>query len=178
MADQRQNLAIGYVYQVPALRNDKPLVKTLTGGWGLSGLIQFASGVPFDVQESTDSQNTDGIWERPTLVPGQKLTVSNQNKNQWFNTAAFTPSVYVYGNSPRNPLNQQATRVVNLTISRNFKMPFADEQHLEVRFEAFNALNTPQFAAPDANLGDGTFGQVTSTQIDNRELQLAAKYFF
>jgi hypothetical protein len=57
-------------------------------------------------------------------------------------------------------------------------MWFAESQQLEMRFEAFNALNTPQFAAPDANLGDGTSGQVTSTQIDNRELQLAAKYFF
>jgi hypothetical protein len=47
-----------------------------------------------------------------------------------------------------------------------------------VRFEAFNAFNTPQWSTPDANLGDGNFGKVTSTSIDNRELQLALKYFF
>ena len=29
----------------------------------------FARGVPFDVEESIDSQNTDGMWERPSLVP-------------------------------------------------------------------------------------------------------------
>ena len=29
-------------------------------------------------------------------------------------------------------------------------MPFAESQRLEMRFEAFNALNTPQYAAPDA----------------------------
>jgi hypothetical protein len=75
-------------------------------------------------------------------------------------------------------LNQAGTKVLNLTVTRSFKMPFAESQRLEMRFEAFNALNTPQYAAPDANLGDGTFGQVTSTQINNRELQLAAKYFF
>ena len=178
VADQRQNLAIGYVWQIPALRSDKSLVKSVTGGWGFSGLMLFASGIPFDVEESTDSQNTDGIWERPSLVPGQKLTVPNRSKNQWFNTNAFAPSTYVYGNSPRNPLNQAGTKVLNLTVTRTFKMPFAESQRLEMRFEAFNALNTPQYAAPDANLGDGTFGQVTSTQIDNRELQLAAKYFF
>jgi outer membrane receptor protein involved in Fe transport len=178
VADQRQNLAIGYVWQIPALRSDKSLVKSVTGGWGLSGLMLFASGIPFDVEESIDSQNTDGIWERPLLVPGQKLTVPNRSKNQWFNTDAFAPSNYVYGNSPRNPLNQAGTKVLNLSVTRSFKMPFAESQRLEMRFEAFNALNTPQYAAPDANLGDGTFGQVTSTQINNRELQLAAKYFF
>jgi hypothetical protein len=178
VADQRQNLAIGYVWQIPALRSDKSLVKSVTGGWGFSGLMLFAKGIPFDVEESIDSQNTDGIWERPMLVPGQKLTVPNRSKNKWFNTDAFAPSTYVYGNSPRNPLNQAGTKVLNLTVTRSFKMPFAESQRLELRFEAFNALNTPQYAAPDANLGDGTFGQVTSTQINNRELQLAAKYFF
>jgi hypothetical protein len=57
-------------------------------------------------------------------------------------------------------------------------MWYAEAQRLEFRLEAFNAFNTPQFAAPDAFVGDGTFGQVTSTQSDNRELQLAVKYFF
>jgi hypothetical protein len=57
-------------------------------------------------------------------------------------------------------------------------MPFGEAQRLQLRFEAFNALNTPQWATPDANLGDGTFGQVTSTASANRELQLALKYFF
>lgn len=154
------------------------MVKSLTGGWGFSGLWLFASGVPFDVQESIDGQNTDGIWERPTLVPGQKQSVSSRTKNAWFNAAAFTPGVYEYGNTPRNSLNGQGTRVLNLTVTRDFKMPFAESEHLQIRFEGFNALNTPQLGAPDSNLGDGTFGQVTSTHINNRELQLAAKYFF
>jgi hypothetical protein len=176
--DQRHALAIGYVWQFPTPHVDSSLVKAVAGGWGLSGLMQFASGVPFDVEESTDSQNTDGQWERPLLVPGQKLKVSNPSKSRWFNTDAFAPSTFVYGNSPRNPLNQAATKTLNFSLTRTFAMPFAESQRLEMRFEAFNALNTPQFAAPDANLGDGTFGQVTSTQINNRELQLAAKYFF
>jgi len=48
-----------------------------------------------------------------------------------------------------------------------------------MRFESLQrAQHTPVRPQPDANLGDGTFGQVTSTQINNRELQLAAKYFF
>jgi hypothetical protein len=54
----------------------------------------FASGIPFDVEESIDSQNTDGIWERPLLVPEQKLTVPNRSKNEWFKTNAFGPSTY------------------------------------------------------------------------------------
>jgi hypothetical protein len=57
-------------------------------------------------------------------------------------------------------------------------MPWSEAQALEFRAEAFNALNTPQFANPDQYLGDTAFGQVTSTKLDNREMQLALKYNF
>jgi len=177
LTDQRHNLAIGYVWQLPGVGKDN-FASRLTNGWSFEGLLLFASGAPYDVEQSTDSQNTDSTWEKPTLVPGQKLTVSHRSTSEWFNTAAFTPSVFVYGDSPRNPLVSPATRTLNLTLMKQFHMWYAEAQRLEFRFEAFNAFNTPQFAAPDAFVGDGTFGQVTSTQLDNRELQLAVKYFF
>ena len=88
------------------------------------------------------------------------------------------PSILEFGNSTRNPLVSPATREVNLAIMKDVQMPFSEAQRLQMRFEAFNALNTPQWAAPDANYGDGAFGQIQSTALNNRELQLALKYFF
>jgi hypothetical protein len=56
---------------------------------------------------------------------------------------------------------------------------FYNEHHtVQFRAEAFNALNKPQFGNPDQYLGDGAFGQVTSTKLPNRELQFALKYMF
>jgi hypothetical protein len=46
------------------------------------------------------------------------------------------------------------------------------------RAEMFNAFNTPQFANPAATLGNSTFGRVTSTAGDNRQIQFALKYNF
>ena len=57
-------------------------------------------------------------------------------------------------------------------------MPWSEQHSLEFRAEAFNAFNTPQFSNPDQYLGDTAFGQVTSTKLANRELQLALKYRF
>ena len=177
VTDQRHSLAIGYVWALPNA-NVSHGVDHVINGWTLNGLIQVASGNPYDILEASDTQNTDGQWERPNLVPGEKLSIPHQSINEWFNTAAFSPSVFEYGNSSRNPLVSPATRVVNLAIMKDIQMPFSEAQRLQIRFEAFNALNTPQWSIPDANFGDDTFGQVTSTALNNRELQLAAKYFF
>jgi hypothetical protein len=67
---------------------------------------------------------------------------------------------------------------VNLSVMKNFAMPYSESHNLQVRFEAFNALNTPQFASPSASWGADDFGQISSTKINNRELQLAVKYLF
>jgi hypothetical protein len=177
VTDQRHSLAIGYVWALPKMSAPHGFMQAVNG-WTLNGLILLSSGLPYDVLLSSDSQNTDGQWERPNLVPGQKLSTPHRSIQQWFNTAAFVDSGLAYGDSSRNPLVSPSTRVVNLAIMKDIQMPFSEAQRLQMRFEAFNALNTPQWATPDANLGDGTFGQVTSTASANRELQLALKYFF
>jgi outer membrane receptor protein involved in Fe transport len=177
LTDQRHLFVAGYLWQLPIFQNAKGVLGAVAGGWAFEGLVTIASGNPFDIQESIDSQNDDGIWERPILT-GQRLRVPNPNPSAWFNTGAFAPSVYVYGNSPRNPLVGPGTNVYNLTLAKTFKMPYKEGHTLEFRAEAFDAFNTPQFSNPDAKLGDAVFGQITSTKIDNRELQLALKYRF
>jgi len=57
-------------------------------------------------------------------------------------------------------------------------MPYNDAHHLELRLESFNTLNTRQFSNPGTSPGSSTFGKITSTKIDNRELRLGVKYLF
>ena len=51
-------------------------------------------------------------------------------------------------------------------------------QYLQVRGEAFNLFNHPNFGPPDRNIQSQTFGTITSTIGDPRVIQLVAKYFF
>ena len=176
--DQRHRMVIGYVWELPIAKNFKGVAGGALGGWSLGGILTFASGLPFNILQSGDSENNDGLWERPNLVPGQSVTVSNQTPNLWFNTAAFVRAVLQYGNSPRNPLVGPGTNTWDLSASKSFKLPWREGHQLMLRSEFFNAFNSPQFSNPGATLGTGTFGRITGTAIANRQIQVALKYVF
>jgi len=176
--DQRHNLVLAYVYRLPDFTQSK-LMGYGVNGWTLNGLISLASGSPVNVVQSTDSQNVDNPWQRPSLVQGVSAYVANKSAiNGWYNKNAFVLSGYAFGTTPRNYLVGTGVKTVNVSVMKNFVMPYADTHNLQVRFEAFNALNTPQFSNPGASFGASSFGQISSTKINNRELQLAAKYLF
>jgi outer membrane receptor protein involved in Fe transport len=176
--DQRHLLVLGYVWDLPFAKGLQGPTGAVLSGWSFQGIVTLASGTPFDILESFDSQNNDGLWERPTLVAGQPINVSHQTPERWFNTDAFAPSDLVYGNSPRNPVVGPGKHTFDLSLGKTFRMPYREGHSLQFRAEFFNAFNTPQFAIPDQYLGDGDFGKVTSTSTPNRELQLALKYRF
>jgi hypothetical protein len=67
---------------------------------------------------------------------------------------------------------------LGLELKRIFAMPFSESQKLSLQIQAFNAFNSPQFGAPNANASSGSFATISSTTLDNREVQLVAKYFF
>jgi outer membrane receptor protein involved in Fe transport len=176
--DQRHNFVLAYVYRLPDFAQSK-LTGLATNGWTLNGIISLASGNPVNVTQSTDSQNVDNPWQRPSLVPGVNPFIVNKSAtNGWYNRNAFVLSGFAFGTTPRNYLIGPGTKTVTLSVMKNFVMPYAESHNLQVRFEAFNALNTPQFSNPGASFGTSSFGQISSTKINNRELQLGMKYLF
>jgi len=176
--DQRHRMVIGYLWEVPFAKSLKGAPGAIVGGWSLGGILTFASGFPFNITQSGDSENNDGLWERPDLVSGQSVSVANQTPNLWFNTAAFQRALLHYGNSPRNPVVGPGTDTWDLSASKSFKMPYREGHQLMFRAELFNAFNSPQFSNPGTSLGTGTFGRITSTALANRQIQFALKYMF
>ncbi len=54
---------------------------------------------------------------------------------------------------------------------------FCERNNLELRFEAFNLLNTTQFTEIDLNLSSGDFGLFTQ-QREARSIQIGARIHF
>jgi hypothetical protein len=50
---------------------------------------------------------------------------------------------------------------LDAALHKDFLMPYNEKHRLSIRFEAFNALNHPNWAEPTVNLSSSTFGRIT-----------------
>lgn len=179
--EQRNNLAVALLYDLPKLSQQRStLARGLLNGWGVAAIFQYYSGSPQYVYQGEDGQNNGNNFEYPDLVPGQPNGVPHRSINEWFNTARFTEAIGHYGNAPRNPswVVSPSNNPLEFEVKRTFTMPFSEQQKLSLQLQAFNLFNHPQFGAPNANVSSGSFGTISSTTLDNREVQLVAKYYF
>jgi hypothetical protein len=153
-------------------------------GWQINGIFSFQSGLPFTVTTTKDIANVGLSSSYAQLVPGQNPRSSNPTPAQWFNTAAFTDTlyptggtpVYAYGNASRNLLRQDGANNLDAGVYR--RVPIHKAMQVELRFETYNILNHPSFAAPTANIQSTSFGTVSSTTSTARQTQFAAKFLF
>jgi outer membrane receptor protein involved in Fe transport len=176
--DQRHRFVAGYVWEIPYGKDLHGVARVVANGWAFNGIITLASGNPFHIGESSDTQNNAGTWEYPNLDSKQSVKIANPGPSLWFNTAAFSPSVLQYGTAMRNPVVGPGVHTADLSLFKTFQMPYSEQHSLQFRMETFNATNSPQFSNPGSSLGTSTFGVITSTRINNRILQFALKYKF
>jgi hypothetical protein len=80
-----------------------------------------------------------------------------------------------FGNAGHNSLRVPGYFDVDVAVTREFR--FVERFTLQARGEAFNALNHPNFGAPNATLSSATFGQIRSAR-DPRILQASMKLIF
>jgi hypothetical protein len=180
LSDIRHRLAASWVWELPGA-GLQGAPRSLLAGWALGGIVTLQRGTWFNVTQSGDTLNVDpNGWTRPNLVAGQTAVLPGSQRDPalWFNTAAFTRAVVTYGTSPRNPLEGPGLKTIDFSLSRDFRMPYAEGHSVLFRAELFNATNTPQFGNPGGTLGTAAFGRVTGTSADQRQIQFALKYSF
>ena len=67
----------------------------------------------------------------------------------------------------------------NVDFSLFKQFPLGDVRKIELRFETFNAFNHANFSNPASSVANTTtFGKITSTVNDPRQIQLAGKFYF
>ena len=95
---------------------------------------------------------------------------------RWFDTAAFQPNALgTFGNSGRNSVRGPGYRSLDLGLHKNFTA--GARTKVQVRVEAFNALNTVNFDLPNGSQNSGNFGKILSAG-DPRVMQFALRVSF
>ena len=160
-----------------ALLANSHIGSAVLGGWRLSSIYQFQTGLPFTPSLSFDAANA-GTTTRPNRVCDGNID-GGGTIQRYFDTSCFVvPTSYTFGNSGRNVLRGPGVNSVDASLQRDFRMPIERETILQFRAEAFNTLNHTQFAFPGGGVGTTTYGVITSTAVDARQLQFGVRLTF
>jgi hypothetical protein len=185
--DLPQIFAGSFVFPLPfgngPMKTSSGVVNQIIGGWQLNGVVTLNSGPRYDVQDDNGISEINNFYgvERADEIgdPHANTSAYPLSKLTPININAFTdPAAGSFGTMGRNSLHADWGRNLDLSFFRSFRI--TEGRKLEFRAEAFNATNTPVFAAPDSYLPDGPgyFGVVSSTANTARQLQVALKFYF
>ncbi|MBL8228276.1 MAG: carboxypeptidase regulatory-like domain-containing protein [Bryobacterales bacterium] len=192
--DFRQRFTASFLYELPFGRGrkigiDNRAANFLFGGWQIGGILTFQDGFPNTVYCGPGNIQNGGGYCKPDVVPGTNPNLEDSQKtiNRFFNPDAYVDRlgvapgaaqpVFRYGTSGRNTVIGPGIASFDASINKFFRF-LSDMHTVELRGEFFNAPNRPNFAQPGTTLRTPTYGVISGTRVDNRQIQVALKYNF
>ncbi len=181
--DTPQRFVLSYTYELPVgrgkalLGNTSRALNTIVGGWQLNGITTFSAGQYHTITTAQFWPNISPSFN--TSVPNVigNATAGQDPRGLWFNPAAFAyPTLHVEGNAGRNQFEVPGIANWDMSLFKDTKI--TERLAAQLRFEAFNIFNHTQFGVPNMTWPNPTFGQITSTQVDARRLQLGLRLTF
>jgi hypothetical protein len=178
-ADRPFRVTGSLIYQVPVgrrgtlLRAASRRLDAAIGGWQLAVIYLFQSGQPLAWQDAIFFGNPQDIAQGPRSV------------NQWFNTkagfttASATRPSYHYRTWPFyfSSLRRDAMNNVDFSINKRWRLSERGTE-VQLRGEALNGFNHPQFGSPQMDQFNSAFGQITATANYARQIQAVVRFGF
>ena len=187
-----KNFVQNLIWTVPQARSLHGALGWAANGWEVGGIFQAQSGLPFTPLLGGDPLGTkdtapydvpDRNFSNPqcdspmrveynTPAPGQVRYVNP------FCFSAPTPLTRL-GNVTRNSLTAPGLDDLDFSLFKNIDI--GERVKLQLRGEAFNSTNTPQYGNPGTSITSSTFGKVTGycgNSCGARDLQLGVKVLF
>ena len=195
-----QRFVLNYVWNLP-LRHETGWRGTLADGWSVSGVFTMQDGTPLTITDGTGGSiffGGQGANSTAQLCPGMTyanlLTGGSLTQRV---TGGLTPGGVGYLNGKAQGVLCAPPAIGNGTGfgnmgggavlgpgQNNWDMSLAksfairEGQSLQFRSEFFNAFNHAQFSNPTTVASAPNFGQISTTSVSPRIIQLALKYLF
>ncbi|MGH9372856.1 MAG: carboxypeptidase regulatory-like domain-containing protein [Vicinamibacterales bacterium] len=193
-------LSAAAVYELPLGQGKKylstgGLTNTLVGGWQVSTIFKYSSGLPLYFRSSFC--NVPGAFRAgciPAIISPESVFAQDKGsfdpgKGSLFNKDAFEPVdafnfYYGQGNRIEESIRGFGYHNQDLSFIKNTRL--GGSMNLQVRFEIFNLWNWHMFSNPgefgglafDNDLASASFGEWNGSVTDPRTMQVAVRFEF
>ncbi len=176
--DATHNFIASYIYEIPFLKRRRDAVGKILGGWQISGITTFQTGLPLNPQLGRDIAGVgSSARQRPETKGSPFLSHGRRGVNQWFDpTVFFAPEFGRFASTGRNILSLPGMNNWDFALAKN--VPVSESANLEIRVDAFNVFNHTQFSGVGATFFvPSSFGKVTSSR-NERSLMTGLRLSF
>ena len=185
--DRTHNFELSTIYELPFGKGKRfatsGVGSAIAGGWQTNWVLSRYSGTPFTISAPGDSLNAPGNSQIADKVkPSVAIHGAHGLVSSYFDTTAFAPVREArFGTAGFDSV--RGPRYLNLDFSLFRSFPIRDNLKIQLRGEALNLGNHPNFNNPDGGVTDGNFGLINGTNpgsrlIAERFLRLGLKLTF
>ncbi len=193
-----QRLTIASVYELPFGKNRKfmsnanRLLDSAFGGWALSGIYTYNSGLPLRIGSTSTTGTSQSSYTTTSLTgapiangTGALMTadpaLSNPTMAMWFNTSVIKPlPAFTQAINPVQFPNWTGPRFVDVDLALAKQFRITERLHMELRIDAFNVPNTLTPANPITSPTNTNFGKSIDEAAGTygRQIQFSGKFIF
>ncbi len=191
--DMTHQLNMNGIYELPFGRGKRwghsvsRTLEALIGGWQIAGIVRWTSGLPISVAEGLGTPTNyyqSGFATLTGPPPATSRIKTGAGPNMFADPdqawSAFRQSRPGETGS-RNRLRGDGVFSIDTGVSKAWKMPWSDAQHLALRWETFNLTNSVRFDVRSATLTNSSpasFGLYSRTLSTPRVMQFMLRYQF
>jgi len=170
--------------------NTKPVVDALIGGWQISGILRYSSGLPFSLIEPgyTTDWDDDSFAVNTGNVKTHKYLSSPNVEPTYLNAAVLNSGVnngypirLPYPGEAGQRNNFRGDGYIGLDTGVNKSWKFREVGALKFAWEVYNATNTVRFDPESINpelTSGSTLGVASSELTIPRRMQFSLRYDF
>ena len=181
--DHPTRIVGAFSYELPFGKGKKFAVQSrwadvLVSGWKLNSIYTFQSGAPITWINGSTNNISDYIYYGGPLNLNNRSTDGPAFDTSVFNTKSAEQLQYHIRTFATTFGKLRQDGISNWDASMIKEQYFRERTYLQLRFESFNVINHPTFAAPSTQPANLQFGIITSQSNRPRALQAGVRLVF
>jgi hypothetical protein len=185
--DRTHMFSLGWVYELPFLKDRTDAMGTILGGWQINGVWRMFSGTPYSIGGSNTAMACQGCGSILINYNGEPKSIGDPTDftQPYYDKSLFSQptglDVAGFGNTERNYFRRPAQWNVDFSIFKAFPM---GRFRPEFRIDISNLFNHVNWGAPNTSFTSPNFmlygasNYDTTATLDYRRVQLGFRLQF